>query len=335
MPEQLHVTAAALCAVLGCGARTPLDLGEETGAGGAPPTTISTTTSSATTSTTTASTTTVSSSTVSSTTSSMMGCAPGEVQACYTGPAQTLGVGECSEGIETCDDEGELGPCLGDTTPSTEVCNQLDDDCDGAVDERGCAVVEGCADGTREGFVDPSAFPDVAGCAGGFQVPGILGPGVPACGSLAGDDSANPGGAGCSAADLCGAGFHVCRSSAELLSLSAGGCAGITSEPGLFFVTRQSGPGCGICALGSSVSPACGNCECVSDCLQNDLTANDLFGCGTAGASTSSCGAFDRFSNNMCSSLPAPWSCGADGCNEAHALVKPGPGAGGVLCCRT
>ncbi|HVO27938.1 MAG TPA: hypothetical protein VMW56_30375, partial [Candidatus Margulisiibacteriota bacterium] len=43
----------------------------------------------------------------------------------------------------------------------------------------------GCADGQREGFVDESAYPDIAGCGGGWSIPGIhtVNPGAaPACG---------------------------------------------------------------------------------------------------------------------------------------------------------
>ena len=32
----------------------------------------------------------------------------------------------------------------------------------------------GCSDGTREGFLPAGSFPDIAGCSGGWSVPGIL-----------------------------------------------------------------------------------------------------------------------------------------------------------------
>jgi hypothetical protein len=61
-------------------------------------------------------------------------CAPGETQACYTGPAGTDGVGICAAGSQVCDEGGAaFGPCTGDVTPQREVCETPeDDDCDGA-----------------------------------------------------------------------------------------------------------------------------------------------------------------------------------------------------------
>jgi hypothetical protein len=57
------------------------------------------------------------------------------VTACYTGPAGTLEVGVCQGGTRTCD-AGSLGSCVGEVRPSSvELCNGLDDDCDGSVDE--------------------------------------------------------------------------------------------------------------------------------------------------------------------------------------------------------
>jgi hypothetical protein len=71
------------------------------------------------------------------------GCAAGVVRACYTGRSETLGVGRCRGGAQTC---GPLGAwdrgCAGDVRPVAEVCgNGVDDDCDGVVDES-CERVE-------------------------------------------------------------------------------------------------------------------------------------------------------------------------------------------------
>ena len=62
------------------------------------------------------------------------GCAGGSKRACYTGPVGTKGVGTCASGLQTCA-AGVWGSCLGAKTPTSEVCNNKDDDCDGKTDE--------------------------------------------------------------------------------------------------------------------------------------------------------------------------------------------------------
>lgn len=67
-------------------------------------------------------------------------CTALEPETCYTGPAGTLGVGECRQGLRSCRD-GAWGPCQDETRPRDEWCNLVDDDCDGQVDE---AVLDEC-----------------------------------------------------------------------------------------------------------------------------------------------------------------------------------------------
>ncbi len=65
-------------------------------------------------------------------------------QACYTGPRETLNIGICTPGEQTCI-EGAWGApdpagiwnrdlCGGEVTPQEEICNGADDDCDGQTD---------------------------------------------------------------------------------------------------------------------------------------------------------------------------------------------------------
>lgn len=54
---------------------------------------------------------------------------------CYTGPAETQGVGVCIPGKPLCDQTGEFRECVGEVTPSDEICDGEDNDCDGVVDE--------------------------------------------------------------------------------------------------------------------------------------------------------------------------------------------------------
>ena len=53
---------------------------------------------------------------------------------CYTGKAATRNVGRCQDGTPVCVGDTVTG-CQGQTLPSAEVCNGLDDDCDRVVDE--------------------------------------------------------------------------------------------------------------------------------------------------------------------------------------------------------
>lgn len=64
-------------------------------------------------------------------------CEPGETRACFSGPANTEGVGPCTGGVETCHDDGDAwSRCDGEVAPTAETCdNNVDDDCNGAVDD--------------------------------------------------------------------------------------------------------------------------------------------------------------------------------------------------------
>lgn len=194
----------------------------------------------------------------------------------------------------------------------------------------------GCADGHREGFRSLRRYPDIAACAGGFQVAGVTTDAPPRCERHGGDDGTNPTGVDCSVEDLCAAGWHVCVGPAEVAARSRDGCAGAHDAEGAFFATRTSGPGCGVCATGSATD--CGGNDCRADCAMSAQTTNDLFGCGTIGAvpEATTCGVLDRFSHDQCAMLPAPWTCTDEGSgtHEASVVTKPGPEAGGVLCCR-
>ncbi|GMV17043.1 MAG: hypothetical protein AMXMBFR56_52670 [Polyangiaceae bacterium] len=195
----------------------------------------------------------------------------------------------------------------------------------------------GCADGQREGFTDTTAYPDIAACAGGWTLPGIFPPplhsGASACVGNGDDSTSNPGGTGCSSVDLCAPGWHVCRGGDILPRTNNAGCASGGLPAGSFFAASVSGTGCGQCALLSgTVTTGCGPNTCTGNCLEDPTLNNDFFGCGTVGAAAN-CAGLNRFSNNDCASLPAPWVCNG-AVMESITVTKAGAASGGVLCCR-
>jgi hypothetical protein len=72
-------------------------------------------------------------------------CLRGDRQECYAGSPETLAVGMCRSGKTACID-GSWSECDGQLLPTFEVCNQVDDDCDGVVDEGVQSPCGGCND---------------------------------------------------------------------------------------------------------------------------------------------------------------------------------------------
>ncbi len=70
-------------------------------------------------------------------------------QGCYTGTPGTSGVGACHNGTQTCA-AGVFGACTAQVTPSAELCNGIDDDCNGVIDNGpgGVAIKQTCYTGT-------------------------------------------------------------------------------------------------------------------------------------------------------------------------------------------
>ena len=189
-------------------------------------------------------------------------CTDGATQACYPGPAGTLGVGACQAGIQTCSG-GTWGACLGAVTPGVEVCDGLDNDCDGMVDDGnpggGTACNTGmlgvCAAGTTAcmsgsivcaGSVSPSA--EVCDgldndCNGmvdeGASCGAVCGNGILEAGEAC-DDANTTNGDGCTSSCLVQAGYSctgspsVCTATAIyplVISRAGSGNGTVTSAP--------------------------------------------------------------------------------------------------------
>jgi hypothetical protein len=88
---------------------------------------------------------------------------------CYDGPPATRGVGLCRAGVQQCvknpDGSYGLSVCQGQVLPGSEVCNALDDDCDGVVDE---GLTQSCYFGPIE-TIDPETGVPRGACRAGTQ----------------------------------------------------------------------------------------------------------------------------------------------------------------------
>lgn len=108
-------------------------------------------------------------------------CDPGTTRSCYTGPAETRGVGICADGAQQCEKDDELGgkwgPCTGATVPATENCKgTVDTNCNGTIgcDDPTCASDASCKPACNDGdtkpcYTGPAGTVNVGVCKAGVQ----------------------------------------------------------------------------------------------------------------------------------------------------------------------
>ncbi|HEY2903642.1 MAG TPA: hypothetical protein VGL59_23865 [Polyangia bacterium] len=192
-----------------------------------------------------------------------------------------------------------------------------------SVDAPGIApAIAGCADGTREGLVDPIMYPAVAACDGAWAEPGLLSAPsrAPECNRAAGNDGALPSGTGCSAADLCADGWHVCESIGDLLA-HGGQCADAVLPANgrrVFYATRQDGA----CLTTDAGIPA--------------ADGGRIHGCGNFGDDDTACLTMGVVLSAPLCATNAPWQCSslvATTASPVTTVVKSAADRGGVLCC--
>ncbi len=98
-----------------------------------------------------------------------LACRAGEVESCYSGQADTEGVGPCVSGTRECDTTGNWKSCVNEVVPVGENCaDGVDNNCNGAVDEDTDQDLDGfttcggdCCDSVEcsaPGLVNPGAF---------------------------------------------------------------------------------------------------------------------------------------------------------------------------------
>jgi hypothetical protein len=284
-------------------------------------------------------------------------CIPGDVRACSEEDGgkpilwPSLGVdgkpiGSCKPGSQTCLTNGTFGPCTGAIVPRVEECNDLDDDCDGQVDEGPPSdAIEWVYDGDGDKYAAADVAPVVA-C--GSSVPSSAAPWTSACpdclpsGWVKGssidkldcNDAApavHPG-----ADDVCGDDIDSDCDGSKL-----DGCACVADEACVTALTAC--PGKAACTDGK-VGPCnpIGPCECANGatsscqddkaCNGTKTCANNVFG---ACIKTGSCIPGETTACQVSNDFAGKRGCVANTCAPDGCALDAAVGANGVAACTT
>ncbi len=213
------------------------------------------------------------------------GCTNGATQACGSG------VGTCVRGTQTCA-SGAWGACVGETTPTAELCDGLDNNCDGQTDE-----IFGGLGGTCDGPDTDLCMEGVTACSADHlstTCTDMTSDNVEACNGL--DDNCNGTvDEGCTCVDgttqMCGVSTGACTTGTQTCGGGVWGscvggvgpmaeiCNGVddncngTTDEGFTLGGMCDGPDTDFCTEGAWVCDVSGGMIC------SDMTGNNVETC--------------------------------------------------------
>lgn len=213
------------------------------------------------------------------------GFVDGDSTVCYTPPTGcTLGVGcigRCRFGRSTCE-MGVEGPCVDEVGPlAQELCNGIDDDCDGSTDEDWPTLGDACDNGSTGGCLRTGVIACAADEMSTYCTAPAIGVGTEVCNGL--DDDCDtkidegtlpaPVGNACGGGAGCGPGLFVCLAGEIVCDAGGGGpevCDNLDNDCDSFIdedVSDGAGEACadeGFAKIGDKGECEFGSTTCVA-----------------------------------------------------------------------